>query len=46
MADEVLTVEGVAARYGVNPQTVRRWLASGKVRGFRVGPTGVWRVRA
>jgi excisionase family DNA binding protein len=44
MADELLTVKEVAARLKLNPQTVRRWIRSGRLRGVRVGARG-WRVR-
>ena len=45
MADELLTVKEVAARLKLNPQTVRRWIRSGRLRGVRVGTRG-WRVKA
>jgi excisionase family DNA binding protein len=48
-ADEVLTVEDVAARLKVHPETVRRWLRAGTLRGFRLGSgTGAsaWRIRS
>lgn len=38
MADEqLLTVPEVAKRLRVNPETVRRWLREGKMRGFIPG---------
>jgi excisionase family DNA binding protein len=44
--DELLTVPEVAKALRVTPETVRRWLRSGKLRG--VGPysrAGGWRIR-
>src|SRR5215210_832941 len=45
--DELLTVDQVATRLKVHPETVRRWLRSGQLRGVRFGGkrTG-WRIRA
>ncbi|HZQ37077.1 MAG TPA: helix-turn-helix domain-containing protein [Dehalococcoidia bacterium] len=47
MADESeLTVAEVAARLRLNPETVRRWLKAGRLRGYRLGGTKAgWRVR-
>jgi excisionase family DNA binding protein len=45
--DRLLTVDEVADRLRVDPETVRRWLRSGKIRG--IGPMSRrsgWRVRA
>lgn len=39
-----INVQQVASRYGVRPETVRRWLRSGKLVGFRPGGGGDWRV--
>jgi excisionase family DNA binding protein len=45
MAEELLTVEEVAARLRSNPETVRRYLRSGKLRGVRPGGTRLgWRI--
>jgi len=45
MADELLKVREVAERLRLNPETVRRWLLSGKLRGVRPGGTkGGWRI--
>jgi excisionase family DNA binding protein len=38
----VLTVEEVAARLKVAPKTVRDWLATGKLQGFKAGK--LWRI--
>jgi excisionase family DNA binding protein len=35
--DEILNVAQVSAEFGVTPQTIRAWLASGKLKGRRVG---------
>ncbi len=45
MAEELLTVKEVAARLKLNPQTVRRWIRSGRLRGVRIGARG-WRIRS
>ncbi len=45
MDDELLTVKEVAARLKVNPQTVRRWIRSGRLPAVRVSARG-YRVRA
>lgn len=34
---QLLTVGDVAARLRVNPETVRRWLRTGKLHGFMMG---------
>ena len=34
---ELLTVQQVAERLKVNPETVRRWLRSGQLRGYLLG---------
>jgi excisionase family DNA binding protein len=35
--DSLLTVEQVAAYLGMNPETIRRWLRKGTLRGFLPG---------
>jgi excisionase family DNA binding protein len=35
--DDILSVAQVAADFGVTPQTVRSWIASGKLRAARIG---------
>jgi excisionase family DNA binding protein len=43
--DRWLTVEQVADEMQVNPETVRRWLRAGRLRGFQPGGTKIgWRV--
>lgn len=44
MESELLTVQEVAARVRVNPETVRRWLRSGELRGVRLGARAGYRV--
>jgi len=40
-----LTIAEVAAELRVNPETVRRWLASGKLGGYRPGGKRAgWRI--
>ncbi len=36
-ARRLASVQAVAAMYDVDPKTVRRWIASGLVTGYRVG---------
>jgi excisionase family DNA binding protein len=46
MADEtMLTVEEVASRLRVHPQTVRRWIRSGEITAVRLGTKAGFRVR-
>jgi excisionase family DNA binding protein len=41
-----MTVEEVARRLSLNPETIRRWLRSGRLRGIRLGERRAgWRVR-
>lgn len=42
--DEWLTTEEVAKLLKVNPETVRRWLRSGEMRGSSLGDRTGWRV--
>ena len=44
--DELLTVEEIAARVKVTPETVRRWLRARCLRGVRLSDKAGWRVRA
>lgn len=44
MSDELLTVAQVADRLKVNPETVRRWLRSGQMRGTLLGDRAGWRI--
>ena len=44
MSDELLTVAQVAARLKVNPETVRRWLRAGQLRGILLGDRAGWRI--
>jgi excisionase family DNA binding protein len=40
-----LTVEQAAKRVGVTPETVRRWLRSKALRGYRAGRKAGWRIQ-
>lgn len=40
-----LTVEEVAQRIGVTEETVRRWLRTKQLRGYRAGRRSGWRIR-
>lgn len=42
--EELLTVQEVAGRLKLNPETVRRWLRQGKLRALRFGGSGGYRV--
>ncbi|MBI3978269.1 MAG: helix-turn-helix domain-containing protein [Chloroflexi bacterium] len=44
--DRLLTVAQVAERLQVNPETVRRWLRSGRLRGILLGDRAGYRVGA
>ncbi len=47
VAEELLTVEMVAERLHVHPESVRRWLRDGVIEGFRLaGGRAGWRIRA
>jgi excisionase family DNA binding protein len=46
MEEQFLTVEDVAQRLKVTPESVRAWLRSGRLRGFRLEARKQgWRVR-
>ena len=42
--DEWLTVEEVAARLKMHPETVRRWLRAEKLDGIWLSDRGGWRI--
>lgn len=45
-SDRFLTVTDVARQLSINPETVRRWLRAGRLRGFTMGSDKAgWRVR-
>jgi len=47
VTDELLTVEEVAARLKVHPETVRRHLKAGTIKGHRLGSKRLgWRIAA
>jgi excisionase family DNA binding protein len=35
---KLITIAAAAERYGVHHATVRRWIASGKIKGYKIGP--------
>jgi excisionase family DNA binding protein len=43
--EKLLTVEDVAERLQVHPETVRRWLREGWLTGYRISRRGGWRIR-
>ena len=32
------SIQGAASYIGVDPKTIRRWIAAGRIQGFRAGP--------
>lgn len=45
VTDELLKLKEVADRLRVDPETVRRWLVAGRLKGFRPGGTKTgWRI--
>ena len=42
--EQLLTVQEVAAKLKLNPETVRRWLREGRLRGVKFGRRGGYRV--
>ena len=44
MADTFLTVDQIAVLLQINPETVRRWLRDGKLRGTRLEGNAGYRV--
>jgi excisionase family DNA binding protein len=43
--DQFLTVEDVAKRLQIHPETVRRWLREGRLEGILMGRRGGWRIK-
>lgn len=43
--ERLLTVPEIAEAMRVNPETVRRWLRTGELRGIQTGRKAGWRVR-
>jgi excisionase family DNA binding protein len=39
-----LSVKEYAQTFGVHPETVKRWIAEGKVQAVRIGDKGWWHV--
>ena len=44
MQSDILTAPQIATMLGVAPATVTEWCATGKLRAFRAGPRGRWRI--
>ena len=44
--NEWLTVDEVARRLKVHPESVRRWLKAGRLRGHLISRRAGWRIRA
>lgn len=42
---ELLTVDEVAERLKVHPESVRRWLREGRLTGYRISRRSGWRIR-
>ncbi len=45
VGDRWFTVEQVAEIIQVHPETVRRWLREGRLKGFALGGKSGWRIR-
>lgn len=43
--EQFFTVDEVAEQLRVHPETVRRWLREGRLKGLRISRRGGWRVR-
>jgi excisionase family DNA binding protein len=46
LPDGLLTVADVTRLLRVSAESVRNWIAAGKLAAFRLGPTGPWRIRS
>jgi len=44
MDDELMTVEEIADRLKMHPESVRRWLREGSMLGVRISRAAGWRV--
>ncbi len=45
--DELLTVDEIAQRLKLHPETIRRWIRAGRLRGVWLGSDHAgWRIRA
>jgi excisionase family DNA binding protein len=45
--EELLTIQEVAQRLRLNPETVRRWLNNGRIHGYKLGSDRAgWRIPA
>lgn len=43
--EQFLTVDDVATRLQIHPETVRRWLREGRLEGILMGRRGGWRIK-
>jgi excisionase family DNA binding protein len=43
--EQLLTVDEVAERLQIHPETIRRWLREGRLEGYRISRKGGWRIR-
>jgi excisionase family DNA binding protein len=43
--ERLLTVDDVAERLQIHPETIRRWLREGRLEGIRLSRRAGWRVR-
>ena len=44
-SEQLLSVEDVARRLGLNPETIRRYLRQGAIKGVRFGFRAGWRIK-
>ncbi len=43
--EQLLTVDEVAVKLKIHPETIRRWLREGRLDGYRISRKGGWRIR-
>ncbi len=43
--EQLLTVDEVAEKLKIHPETIRRWLREGRLDGYRISRKGGWRIR-
>lgn len=43
--EQLLTVDDVAEKLQIHPETIRRWLRDGRLEGYRFSRKGGWRIR-
>lgn len=44
MSEQALTPEEAATILKVSPQTIRRWLRDGRIKGTKIGDGKLWRI--